>query len=222
MKPANIMVDKSDQVKLIDFGASKQLNAQKGGATTSTAVSYTNGYAPREQMEQNYEKFGPWTDIYALGATLYNLLTNKRPPLPTDIDDDMSYDKHVALPFPTNVSQQTKDLVLKMMQTNRVKRPQNINEINIQDIAGVGDEETEIIDLPGDRKNDDSNSKHKNTIIMFVFIFIALLYFGGIIYITSNKEYSEPPQVVEGDSLYLCDSVYDDTLVVVDSIMMIP
>lgn len=77
LKPANIMMDKNGCVKLIDFGASKQLNAQKGGATTSTAISYTNGYAPREQMEQNYEKFGPWTDIYALGATLYTLLTKK-------------------------------------------------------------------------------------------------------------------------------------------------
>ena len=71
LKPANIMMDKSGNVKLIDFGASKQLNVQKGGATTSTAISYTNGYAPREQMEQNYDKFGPWTDFYALGATLY-------------------------------------------------------------------------------------------------------------------------------------------------------
>ena len=130
LKPANIMVDKTDNVKLIDFGASKQLNAQKGGATTSTAISYTNGYAPREQMEQNYDKFGPWTDIYALGATLYNLLTNKRPPLPTDIDDDMSEDKHVALPFPENVGG-LRFLVLQMMKTNRLQRLQSVDTIII-------------------------------------------------------------------------------------------
>jgi serine/threonine protein kinase len=129
LKPANIMVDKNGNVKLIDFGASKQLNAQKGGATTSTAISYTNGYAPREQMEQNYDKFGPWTDIYALGATLYNLLTNKRPPLPTDIDDDMSEDKHIALPFPEGVSDEMKSCVLWMMKTNRLQRPQSIDAI---------------------------------------------------------------------------------------------
>ena len=128
LKPANIMVDKRGRVKLIDFGASKQLNVQKGGATTSTVISYTNGYAPREQMEQNYDKFGPWTDIYALGATLYNLLTNKRPPLPIDIDDDMSEDKHVALPFPENVGG-LKFLVLQMMKTNRLQRPQSIDAI---------------------------------------------------------------------------------------------
>lgn len=128
LKPANIMVDSHGNVKLIDFGASKQLNAQKGGATTSTAISYTNGYAPREQMEQNYDKFGPWTDIYALGATLYNLLTNKRPPLPTDIDDDESEDKHIALPFPESVGG-LRFLVLQMMKTNRMQRPQNIDAI---------------------------------------------------------------------------------------------
>lgn len=130
LKPANIMIDKAGKVKLIDFGASKQLNAQKGGATTSTAISYTNGYAPREQMEQNYDKFGPWTDIYALGATLYNLLSNIRPPLPTDIEDDISEDKHLALPFPAGVSKDMKMLILQLMRTNRNQRPRNINEIN--------------------------------------------------------------------------------------------
>ena len=129
LKPANIMLEKGGKIKIIDFGASKQLNAQKGGATTSTAISYTNGYAPREQMEQNYDKFGPWTDIYALGATLYNLLTNKRPPLPTDIDDDVSEDKHEALPFPDTVGLGTKSMVLMMLETNRMKRPQSMDAI---------------------------------------------------------------------------------------------
>lgn len=129
LKPANVMVDKYGVVKLIDFGASKQLNVQKGGATTSTAISYTNGYAPREQMEQNYDKFGPWTDIYALGATIYTLVTNKRPPLPTDIDDDMSSDKHLSLPFIDGVTENMKNTILWMMQTYRRLRPQSISEL---------------------------------------------------------------------------------------------
>ena len=66
LKPANLMMDQQGGVRLIDFGASKQMKAGSG-ATTSTAVSYTNGYAPREQMEQALDKFGPWTDFYALG-----------------------------------------------------------------------------------------------------------------------------------------------------------
>jgi protein TonB len=155
------MLDKAGNVKLIDFGASKQLNAQKGGATTSTAISYTNGYAPREQMEQNYDKFGPWTDIYALGATLFNLLTNKRPPLPSDIDDDISEDKHEALPFTSDTSDGMKHLVLKMMETNRTKRPKSIDSIefpNIDDkvIQEEQNDETTIVGTRNEQNEEET------------------------------------------------------------------
>ena len=127
MKPANIMVDSHDVVKLIDFGASKQ-QSTVGGATMSTGISYTNGYAPSEQMAQSYDKFGPWTDFYALGATVYKLLTNQDPPSVSDLSEDETEDKHLALPMP-NVSEEMKKLVVWMMQVNRLKRPKNVGEI---------------------------------------------------------------------------------------------
>lgn len=127
IKPANIMVDSHDVVKLIDFGASKQ-QSTVGGATISTGISYTNGYAPSELMAQSYDKFGPWTDFYALGATMYKLLTNQDPPSVSDLSEDETEDKHLALPMP-NVSEEMKKLVVWMMQVNRLKRPKNVGEI---------------------------------------------------------------------------------------------
>ena len=127
IKPANIMVDSHDVVKLIDFGASK-LQSTVGGATMSTGISYTNGYAPSEQMAQSYDKFGPWTDFYALGATVYKLLTNQDPPSVSDLSEDETEDKHLALPMP-NVSEKMKKLVVWIMQVNRLKRPKNVGEI---------------------------------------------------------------------------------------------
>lgn len=128
LKPANLMMDQQGGVRLIDFGASKQMKAGSG-ATTSTAVSYTNGYAPREQMEQALDKFGPWTDFYALGAMLYFLLTDQKPPLPSDIDDDMTDDKHEALAMPDSISDRLRRMVLWLMATDRRKRPQSVADI---------------------------------------------------------------------------------------------
>ena len=127
IKPANIMVDSHYVVKLIDFGASKQ-QSTVGGATMSTGISYTNGYAPSEQMAQSYDKFGPWTDFYALGATVYKLLTNQDPPSVTDLSEDETEDKHLTLQIP-KVSEEMKKLVVWMMQVNRLKRPKNVDEI---------------------------------------------------------------------------------------------
>ena len=146
IKPANIMVDSHDVVKLIDFGASKQ-QSTVGGATMSTGISYTNGYAPSEQMAQSYDKFGPWTDFYALGATMYKLLTNQDPPSVSDLSEDETEDKHLALPMP-NVSEEMKKLVVWMMQEKRLKRPKNVGEIRRilqqSSVATSNNEETKV------------------------------------------------------------------------------
>ena len=130
LKPGNMMIDARGVVRLIDFGASKQQSKAEGERLMSTAlICYTDGYAPREQMERNFEKIGPWTDLYALGATLYALLTRRHPPMPSDIDDDRSADKHLALPLPEGVTAQMRALILRLMQTDRHDRPQSVEEL---------------------------------------------------------------------------------------------
>ena len=129
IKPSNIMVDEKGNFVLIDFGASKNASKTKEGVSLTTNLAYTEGFAPREQMSQDFDKIGPWTDLYSLGATLYNLLTNKMPARPLDIDDDHSADKHIALPFPDNVSDRTRQLVLALMSTDRFSRPQSVDDV---------------------------------------------------------------------------------------------
>ena len=120
IKPGNIMLDAHGRAVLIDFGASKMVKPD--GQTLSSTILYTEGYAPVEQMNSSLKNIGPWTDIYAMGATLYNLLTAQRPPLPIDILNE-GFEQSMPLP---GVSQQTRHAIYAMMEPSSNKRPQNV------------------------------------------------------------------------------------------------
>ena len=147
IKPENIMVDKHGHVYLIDFGASKHIE-QNNTLTTSLVLAYTKGYCPPELTDLIYEsqedlidalkEIGPWTDFYALGATIYNLLTENIPPSSKRIEKNGSN----AFTFPSNVSSSTRDLIVWMMKSDKEDRPQNVNEVVLR-------VERTIIESPG-------------------------------------------------------------------------
>ena len=75
--PDNIIIRKDGQPVLIDFGSARGEIARHS-KTISALVK--PGYSPYEQYAEKNSRQGPWTDIYALGATLYFAVTKKRPP----------------------------------------------------------------------------------------------------------------------------------------------
>ena len=89
LKPSNIMMKESGDIVLIDFGLSKQYDS-KGEPESSTKVGAgTPGYAPIEQANYREGKGFPVTmDVYALGATMFKMLTGVRPPEASDILND--------------------------------------------------------------------------------------------------------------------------------------
>ena len=125
LKPGNIMTDHQGNAVLIDFGASKQMDATQGYTGTSTALCYTPGYAPSEQIDGNIKRIGPWTDFYALGATLYNLLTSRQPPSTSDV----MMEGAEAFSFPPSVSSEMQQMVVWMMSARPAARPQSVGEI---------------------------------------------------------------------------------------------
>src|SRR5258708_1186640 len=79
IKPHNLKVTANGQIALLDFGLAKAQTTDVLGSNSSTSIfGYTRRYSPLEQIQD--QGTTPQSDIYALGATLYHLLTGAKPP----------------------------------------------------------------------------------------------------------------------------------------------
>ena len=118
ISPDNIFMTKDGQVKLIDFGAARQ----SFGDNKSISVTLKPGYAPEEQYRTRGNQ-GPWTDVYALSATLYRMVTGNTPPESIErvMDDE--------LVIPDYLSDNIRYALKKGMAVKAADRFENIEQL---------------------------------------------------------------------------------------------
>lgn len=121
IKPDNIMITPDDRAILIDFGSAREFANDQ---TQYQTVMVTHGYAPIEQYSTNSRK-GYYTDIYALGGTLYYILTGKTP-VSSEVRqlESMPTPREICPDIPVQADR----TIMKAMQMNPAYRHRCIKE----------------------------------------------------------------------------------------------
>lgn len=123
IKPQNIIMRGGVEPVLIDFGAAR---ASLGQRSKTVHAIVTPGYSPKEQYALDVDRQGAWSDIYALGATLYFLVTGHSPP------DALTRDLESAMPMEPEAGETYRESFLSAvdiaMQVRAEDRPQSIDE----------------------------------------------------------------------------------------------
>jgi serine/threonine protein kinase len=122
IKPDNILITGDGRAVLLDFGTAR---AFAMGKTVRQTALLTPGYAPLEQYGE-HARFGVYSDIYALGATLYRCLTGTLPPQATD----RAVGVQLTPPDQVNpyITREVSDAVMWALQLKADQRPQSMQD----------------------------------------------------------------------------------------------
>ena len=111
-----------ETIRLLDFGCARYTFSLKDTLT----ISLRHGYAPIEQYQQGGGQ-GPWTDVYALCATLYYCLTGVTPPVSTNriTEENLLLPSHLGITLPKN----RENALLKGLRIRPHQRFRNMKEL---------------------------------------------------------------------------------------------
>ena len=127
ISPDNIIVTPEGRAVLLDFGAARRISAM---GEHSNTINVKHGYAPEEQYRTRGEQ-GPWTDVYALCATIYRLTTGRTPtPAPDRVMSDSPLPPPNALGADLTLAQQA--AIMKGLAIRGQNRQQSMRELKDQ------------------------------------------------------------------------------------------
>ena len=158
IKPSNIIIDRNNNARLIDFGVSKRYDIQEE-ETSTTMLTLSKGFAAIEQYDsEGIQTFTPCPDIYSLGATMYNLLTGK---IPTEsiLRATRPLEKPSALN--PHISPKVEEVILKAMEIVPTDRYQSVREM--LDALDLSDED--LSSHPLDPSPQDTTNEEETTLL---------------------------------------------------------
>lgn len=159
IKPSNILIDRNNNARLIDFGVSKRYDIQEE-ETSTTMLTLSKGFAAIEQYDsEGIQTFSPCPDIYSLGATMYNLLTGK---IPTE--SILRATRLLEKPSVLNphISPQIEQVILKAMEIVPADRYQSVREM--LDALALSDVEPSS-NISNSLPQDGMNEKEETTLL---------------------------------------------------------
>lgn len=175
ISPENIFICEDLTVKLIDFGAAKQVYLD-GEQTMSVVLK--PGYEPPEQYAKK-DKQGPWTDIYALGATLYFAATGEKPEesFGRVLEDTIKPVCEVNPEIPRAMSQ----VIMRAMSVKIEDRYQTVEAMREALLAGEGQNaQMEPYVIPASRISKRDLPKKRGFLIGVAFCIVIMLVVTGI------------------------------------------
>lgn len=226
VKPGNVMMRKDGTAVLIDFGLSKQYTSDGEPESSTKVGAGTPGYAPIEQASYHEGKgFPTMMDVYALGGTLFKMLTGQRPPEASEIlNEGFPTDSLRQLFIPDNIV----NSISKAMAPLKKDRWQTVDEF-VKHLDEHGEntiyedtssesarsESTTFDDrkfshkLQGDFEDNDEDQTEswftRNKVVCTVAALLIALVVG--LYVTNSRTDKEPQTAATEQPTQLADSI---------------